>query len=80
MRVPKARKPIQQEPVNPAVQIFQLFRDNSTLEIEISQEDQSASIRGLFGCKDAVPYKSIQEARYHWAHLVDQGWQPLEAE
>lgn len=75
MRQPKARH---QEDAKPDKQVHKLFNGASVLEVTI--EGSSVSIKGLLGTSEQVPYSSIELARQHWEHLVDLGWQPVEAQ
>jgi hypothetical protein len=70
MRAPKQPKPDH-------VQVHTLTNGNSALEVTIvtGLETSSASIKGLLGCPDVVPYSSVEEARLHWEHLTDHGWE-----
>jgi hypothetical protein len=62
-------------------QVHQLRNGSSVLEFKIvtKHEGATASIKGLCGCTDSVPYASIEFARQHWEHLVDLGWKPSDA-
>lgn len=58
-------------------QVHTLRNGTSTLEVTIitKHEGATASIKGLCGCTEPIPYASIEQTRQHWEHLIDQGWE-----
>lgn len=57
-------------------QVHQLRNGASVVEFTIvtRHDGSTASIKGLVGCEEPVPYASVELARLHWEHLVDNGW------
>jgi hypothetical protein len=77
-RRPKARPQADAAQPYEHTQVHQLRNGASVVEVTIitRHEGSEASIKGLLGCLDPVPYASIELARQHWEHLVDLGWEP----
>ena len=77
-RRPKERPQVEDAKPYEHTQVHLLCNGTSKLEVTIiTRHDSSeASIKGLLGCPDPVPYASLELARQHWEHLVDQGWEP----
>lgn len=78
MRHPKPRPP-EDAPDYEHVQVHHLQKAGSVLEFTITTkpDGSTASIRGLFNSPDELPYASIEQARQHWEHLVNLGWEPI---
>jgi hypothetical protein len=59
------------------VQVHHLRNGSRKIEFTIvtRHEGSTASITGLVGCEEPVPYASIELARQHWEHLVSNGWE-----
>jgi hypothetical protein len=66
-------------PSNEHVQTHQLRNGEREISVSIvtTPEGSKSSVSGLFGLDQPIPYSSIDEAREHWGHLVENDWIPI---
>jgi hypothetical protein len=73
-------KPVEDTGSTEHVQTHRLSFGDKQLVVTIATNHggSKASISGLFGLEQSMPYASVEEARGHWEHLVKIGWEHLD--